>query len=250
MIKGDKCILLLIDFDGTLTPIVSTPKKALLKKSVRRILKSLSKRSGKFRVGVISGRKLADIKRLIGLNNIYYGGNHGLEITGPGIDFTHPSLKGFRPYQSRIKKDILSKTKGIKGVIVEDKGGSLSLHYRLVKQTRLKELKKIFDAACAPYIKSGKVARSSGKKVWEIRPPAAWNKGKAVGRICASLKETGKRILPIYMGDDKTDEDAFSFLKDRRSITIFVGERRESMARYYLRSPAEVKIFLVRLCRV
>jgi trehalose-phosphatase len=240
-------VLFLADYDGTLTPIVSRPRDAVIDKGVRGLLKRLSKKK-KFYVGVISGRELADVRRLVRLDHIYYAGNHGFEIRGPGVSFIHPACKRYSHYLALIEKELASRIKGIKGAIVEHKGASISLHYRLVRKKHIRKLRAIFKNICTPYVKKGKIRLTSGKKVWEVRLPVKWDKGRAVSK---ALKIVGKKALPIYLGDDKTDEDAFSFLKRKRSITVFVGKNRvKSRAKYYLNSPFEVKRFLVRLCQI
>ncbi len=246
IIRKSPRILLLTDYDGTLTPIVSRPKEAILSNLIRNILRSLLGKR-KFFIGIVSGRRLVDVKRLVRLKNIYYVGGHGLEIYGPKIRFVHPSLKRFKPYLDAIKKELVSKITPIKGAIVEYKAGSISLHYRLVRKSNVKRLRAIFRKACAPYVKRGKIRLLSGKKIWEARVGFNWNKGSAVGKISNLLG--GKKALTIYLGDDKTDEDAFSFLKRKRSLTIFVGKKRKTKAKYYLKSPLEVKRFLIMLCQ-
>ncbi|NQT05913.1 MAG: trehalose-phosphatase [Candidatus Omnitrophica bacterium] len=248
VLKNCPHILLLSDYDGTLSRIVPDPKKAILDKPTRHVLKLLSNKRKRLSVSIVSGRRLSDVKRLIGLDNIYYAGNHGLEIKGPGLKYLHPSLAKFRTYIYRIAKELSSGTGRMKGAIVEYKKESLSLHYRRVKKEDLKRLKKIFDASTAPYLRKRKIKVFSGKKVYEVRPPIKWNKGDAAGMILKSLKK--KHPFPVYIGDDTTDEDAFGYLKKRRSITVFVGKKRKSKAKYYLRSPVEVGKFLVRLCRI
>ena len=136
----------------------------------------------------------------------------------------------------------------ISGVIIEYKKASLSLHYRLVKERNLRRLKDIFNEICTPYLKEGKIKLSSGKKVWEVKLPVRWNKGSAVSKILNYLRQGG--TLPVYLGDDLTDEDAFSFLKKKKAITVFVGSNKKSKAKYYLKSPIEVKRFLTKLCKV
>lgn len=250
LIKKSPQILLLADYDGTLTPLVAKPKDAILDNFLRETLKSLSKRK-RFYIGIISGRKLDDVKGLVKLEDIYYAGNHGLEINGPGIDFIHPLWRRYSPYLARIKKELLEKTSSVKGRIVEYKGGSLSLHYRLVRKKHIKRLKSIFDNICTTYVKKKKIRLSRGKKVWEIKLPVKWDKGKAVDKILTALKRKDKDILPIYLGDDITDEDVFSFLKNKKALSIFIGRKnKKSSARFYLKSPDDVKKFLVRLCRI
>ncbi|MDB4349706.1 trehalose-phosphatase [Omnitrophica bacterium] len=242
-------VLLLADYDGTLTPIVSRPQDAAFKREMKGLLKRLSKKKG-FRVGVISGRMLSDVKRLVGLRGIYYSGDHGFEIRGPGISYLHASGKRYASCLAGIRKKLLSKTKGIKGVIIEKKVASLSLHYRMVRRGYVPHLRRIFETILNPYLNKRMVNLTSGKMVWEVRLPGRWNKGQAALKILKVIRRR-KKTLPIYLGDDKTDEDAFSSLRQRKSITVFVGKRyKKSRAKYYLRSPYDVEKFLVRLCRI
>lgn len=244
-IKKRKRVILLADYDGTLTRIVSNPKKALLNKRVRRLLKTLSRKKD-FSVGIVSGRALKDVRCLVGLKGIYYAGNHGLEIKGPGISFMHSSCKKFKPCLTSLKKELASKTGSIKNAIIEDKGLSISLHYRNVRKKDVGRLERIFKKITAPYVKQRKIKISSGKKVLEIRPPASWNKGNAAARILKKVKQ----VFPIYLGDDVTDEDAFRALKMQRSVTVFVGKKKKTAAAYYLESPKQVENLLKRLCRI
>jgi trehalose-phosphatase len=249
VLKSKPHILLLSDYDGTLTPIVSEPSKAVMTDSFRGVLRRLSRKEN-FTVGVVSGRQLKDVRKLVGIRTIYYAGNHGFEVKGPGISFDHPANRIYKRYMDSIKKRMLREAAGIKGVIVEHKGASLSIHYRLVKEKDLGRLRDIFGKACAPYLDGGKIKVTRGKKVWEVRSPIKWDKGSAVGKIMKILRK-GPRSLPMYLGDDKTDEDAFRFLEGRDSLTVFVGPNpQNSSARYYLKSPREVKEFLARLCRI
>lgn len=247
LIKKSSSVLLLADYDGTLTPIAPRPEGAALGNDLKKILKALSKNK-KFYVGIISGRRIDDVKNLAGLNNIFYSGNHGLDIEGPGIKFLHHLCRRFKSRLIRVRDELILKTKGIKGAIVEYKTDSISLHYRLVKKRYVKKLKAIFDGVSGPYAEKGVIKISSGKKVWEIRLPLDWNKGDAAGRIISFLRKKNKDILPVYLGDDATDEDVFKFLKNKKSLTVFVGRKKSSGAKYYLKSPREVKEFLVRLC--
>lgn len=249
LIRSSSRVLLLADFDGTLTRIVSRPKDAVLSEGTRSILKELS-RDKRYYVGVISGRKLSDVKKRVGLKNIYYAGNHGLEIEGPAFSYLHPSCGKFAECLRELDEKLSAGIRDIKGTILEHKGVSMSLHYRLVAPGRVKDLEAVFKAACAPYIKKGVIKVSGGKKVWEIKLPVKWHKGSAVKKILTFVRKKGNNILPIYLGDDITDEDAFSALKGKRALTVFVGRRRSTAAAYHLRTPDEVRKFLDRLCRL
>ncbi|MEA3305500.1 MAG: trehalose-phosphatase [Candidatus Omnitrophota bacterium] len=242
-LEKKKNALLLFDFDGTLTPIVSVPGKARLSLPVRKYIKTLSEKK-RVEIGIISGRAIKDIMRLIRVRGIYYAGNHGLEIKSPGGLFIHPSSKKYSKYISRISSDLRRRLSGIKGAVLEDKALSLSLHYRLVEQKDVPKLKSEFMAACSPYIKRKAVKVSGGKKVLELRPPISWDKGRAAKMI---EKLVGwKKALTVFVGDDQTDEDVFKVIK-KGDFSIRVGKMKKSKARYFLRNPNEVRRLLMKI---
>lgn len=235
--------ILLLDYDGTLSPIVQAPELAVLPADTAALLRSLSKF---FKVAVISGRSLINVKKLVGLKGIYYAGNHGLEIDGPGAKLIRHEAKLARPVITEICEKLQEGVRGIKGAIVEDKGLTASVHFRLVKGEGLRRLKSIFRDTVEPFVNTGLVRVTSGKKVFEIRPNVDWNKGKAAVWIINSVDPNGK-LVPIYIGDDRTDEDAFLALK-KKGITILVTKNpRKSNAKFFLRNVGEVKIFLRKL---
>jgi alpha,alpha-trehalase len=239
--------LLTFDYDGTLAPIVSRPEFATINANVRKALFSLSK-SAKFKVGIISGRRLNKIKSLVRIKNIYYVGNHGFEIEGPNLDFIHPVCFYSRQFIGKIKQELKTKLSKIKGVIIEDKYFTLSLHFRLVNSRDVNKVKIIFRQATSPYIRNKKIRVIQGKKVFEIRPYVDWNKGKALEMIERSTKQNS-RPLRIYLGDDTTDEDVFKVL-NKRDISVFIGVRKKSKAQYFLADTKEVEDFLTRLNRM
>ncbi len=241
--------LLLSDYDGTLTPIVGRPDEAVLSPEVKEKLCALAEKPA-FSVGIISGRALSEVKALVGIEGIYYAGNHGLEIEGPGLKFIHPVAKVIQIEIKGLAQQFSSRLGSIEGVIVEDKGLSLSIHYRLVKKGEEKVVADIFHQLTSPWLNDGKIRVSSGKKVWEIRPPIDWHKGKAVETIIKELKAVlgGELGRTIYLGDDTTDEDAFQIIHHPEGWSIFVGqENPSSKADYFLSSTSEVVTFLSRL---
>ncbi len=242
-------IVLLSDYDGTLTPIVGRPDEATLSPAVRENLVALVHKPT-FSVGIISGRPLSEIKALVGVDGIYYAGNHGLEIEGPGLDFINQAAQAAQVTIKDLARCSSAKLGGIEGVIVEDKGLSLSVHYRLVKKSEEKVVAEIFHQITSPWLRDGKIRVTSGKKVWEIRPPVDWHKGKAVETIVKEMKTVlrGEQWLTIYLGDDTTDEDAFRIIHRPQGWSIFVGEENSSSnADYFLNSTPEVMTFLSRL---
>ena len=245
-----KFIFLFLDYDGTLTPIVESPDKAVIPGKTREILRGLSKNPD-CRVAIISGRALKDIKNKIGLEGIIYAGNHGLEIDGPKIKFKASISSGYMTILKKIKTILKKKLSKIKGVIIEDKGLTLSVHYRLVDTKDAWLVKTIFHETLVHYIVSNKIKIRPGKKVLEIRPSLEWDKGKIVLWLLARLKFVlGKEpCVPIYVGDDITDEDAFKALKNA-GLTVFVGDSGNSHAKYYLKNTQEVIEFLEQILKI
>ncbi|MFA5114796.1 MAG: trehalose-phosphatase [Candidatus Omnitrophota bacterium] len=241
---GGRPLFIFLDFDGTLAPIVERPEAASLPAETKELLRELSAEP-RFKLAFISGRSLADIKEKIGLQNVIYSGNHGLEIEGPRIKFEPLVSAGYKTLIRSIKSELAKGSAAIKGALLEDKGLSLSLHYRLVAPRQLSALRRIFRDAILPHRLKGKIMVNRGKKVFEVRPAMEWDKGKIVlwllARESFAAKDGG--IVPVYAGDDLTDEDAFRALK-RKGLTILVGNSRPSAAGYYVRDHSEMRRFL------
>ena len=251
-IKAAAHVILLSDYDGTLTPIVSRPEEAVLSPGVREKLGALAQKPA-FSIGIISGRSLAETEAMVGIEGIYYAGNHGLEIAGPGLKFTNAAAEAARATIKDLVRQLSAKLGGIVGIIIEDKGLSLSVHYRLVKEGEEEQVAEIFCQTTAPLLSEGKIRVTSGKKVWEVRPPIDWHKGKAVETIAREIKALLKsgQLLTIYLGDDTTDEDAFKVIQRSQGWSIFVGgENDVSSAGYFLYSTSEVEKFLERLLKL
>jgi trehalose-phosphatase len=245
-LKSAEHILLLSDYDGTLTPIVDKPELAILPRETKKLLRELAK-NRRYTVGIISGRALADLKSKVDLDGIIYAGNHGLEIEGFGSSFLEPIAEEMRPFLQTLNQALSATLRGIKGVFVEDKGLTVSVHYRLVDDIEEGKLKDTFRKVTDTFNVMGKIRITQGKKVYEIRPPGDWDKGKAIAWLMAEWREvSGKSgALPVYLGDDLTDEDGFRMIERNHGISIFVGdEGLQSAARYFLKSPEEVAQFL------
>ena len=245
-LKSADHVLFLSDYDGTLTPIVDEPESAILFRETRKLLRKLAK-NRRYTVGIVSGRALPDLKNKVGLEGIIYAGNHGLEIEGFGSSFLEPIAEEMRPFLQMLNRVLLATLRGIKGVFVEDKGLTLSVHYRMVDGAEETKVDDAFKKVTDPLSVTGRIRVTQGKKVYEIRPPVAWDKGKAIAWLIAKFRESSGKggVLPIYMGDDLTDEDGFEVIEKNNGISIFVGgENSQSIARYFLESPEEVTEFL------
>ena len=202
-------LLILSDYDGTLTPIVGRPADAVLPAAAREKLFSLAHKPG-VSAGIISGRALDDLRALVAIDGIYYAGNHGLEIAGPGLSLVSEAAAGAKTLIKDIAARLAAAPGKTAGVIIEDKGLSLSLHYRLVAESEVNAVKEAFRQLAAPLVKEGKIRVTTGKKVLEVRPPIDWDKGKAVEAITREIKALLRldSVLTVYLGDDNTDEDA------------------------------------------
>lgn len=241
-LKSANRVLLLCDFDGTLIPIVDRPESAVLPPDTKKLLRALAK-NRRYTVGIVSGRALADLRSKVEVEGIVYAGNHGLEIEGFGSNFLDPIAEEMRPFFQILSQALSATLRGIKGVFVENKGLTLSVHYRSVDDTEERRVEDAFAKVTDPLHVTGRIRITQGKKVYEIRPPVDWDKGKAIAWLIAKCRETkGKGgALPVYLGDDLTDEDGFKVIEKNNGISIFVGEEDfQSVARYFLKSPEEV----------
>lgn len=224
-------VLLMMDYDGTVVPIAKTPAQAVLSGTSRKLFEKAA-RSPSLRFAFISGRSLSEIKKMAAIKGIFYAGNHGLEIEGPGIGFVHKKAKALSGELRTLFEKLSKSLCDHKGVLVEDKSLSISVHFRLADPSCEKILiSKIRDA-----VNKKTFRLSSGKKVIEIRPKQNWNKGNAV----KVLMRRFKGYYPVYLGDDRTDEDAFSVLK-KKGLSIFVGQPKKTLATYYLKDHREVR---------
>lgn len=236
-LRGTPLVLLFLDFDGTLTPLVDSPEMADLPPEMRKVLQTLIDRKRAF-LTLISGRQLADVQARGRLPGLIYVGNHGLEIQGPGLSFIEPNAAACRGTLNELAAELARKLQAVAGAFVEDKGLTLSVHYRQVAPEEGETVRQIVHATLAnasyPFV------LTMGHKIFNIRPRVAWDKGTAVRWIIGQLGKPN--ALPIYIGDDVTDEDAFAAL--REGVTVKVGNSGKTAARYQVADPAEVQRFL------
>jgi len=242
-------LLLLTDFDGTLSPIVGRPGEAALPEDTRRAVETLVSHES-VSVAVVSGRALSDIKDRVGIQGVTYAGNHGIEIEGPWLKFVYPPAEAVRPVIRHLYSRLSEALAGFEGAFVEDKGIALSVHYRLVREDRVDELKRACEETVRRLRSEGKIRTTEGKKVYEVRPGVLWDKEDAIVLLMSGwTSSTGSSTsLAIFLGDDLTDEGGFKVVNKHEGVSIYVGETgRSTAARYFLRSPAEVAEFLQRL---
>lgn len=235
-------ILLMLDFDGTLVPIVNDPALCYPSFGVREYLAKIA-RTGRNIVAVVSGRSLSDVRNRIAIENIYYSGSHGLEITGPGLDYVSSEAIRMKPVINKLRILTENKIGHLKGVLIEKKHFSFSFHYRMMEQETIGEALKEFQSLLSQERTKDSITVMRGKKVLEVMPRTVQNKGSAIQTIMDHFCD---KLLPLYVGDDITDESAFQVLGDK-GITIRIMKKRDSAAKYFLKSQKDISPFLARV---
>jgi trehalose-phosphatase len=231
-----------LDYDGCLSPIVKDPDKAYLSPEMKQTLHNLAAVSS---VAVVSGRDRANVKKLVALDDLYYAGSHGFDISGPGNMHIEPGgAKDALPELDKAEKQLNTALGNIEGVFVERKKYAIAVHYRNVAPENVDAVKQKTDEALNQY---PALKKGLGKKIIELKPNMDWHKGKAVLWLMQKLDLNKPNIVPIYIGDDITDEDAFAEIQDS-GIGIIVGEHEDqTAASYKLESVEEVREFLDKL---
>jgi alpha,alpha-trehalase len=228
-----------LDYDGTLTPIVDSPDQAVLSDPMRDRVIQLAEVCT---VAVISGRDLKDVQKMVGIDNIFYAGSHGFDIAGPkGKEAEFQQGKGFLPALDEAEEKLRGRLDKIQGALLERKKFSIAVHYRKVKDQEAGRVEEAVDEVLGQL---PRLRKSYGKKVYELQPKIDWHKGKALLWVLDELNLNRPDVLPFYLGDDTTDEDAFKAIKDRGIGIVVMEKPRPTEARYSLKNPEEAGKFL------
>lgn len=252
-----KKIALFLDYDGTLSPIVNDPEKAFMSPEMRTAVKNVAKLCP---TAIVSGRSRDKVFEFVKLKELYYAGSHGMDILASYVDSESKTkddkkVKLFRPASeflpmiSEVYKSLVESTRLIKGAYVENNKFCVSVHYRNVDKKDWTLVAQLVDDVLKAF---PRLKLTTGRKVLEVRPVIDWDKGKAVEFLLGSLRlDDPESVLPIYIGDDRTDEDAFKMLRERKcGYGILVSQvPKETEAFYSLRAPSEVMEFLDLLVR-
>jgi trehalose 6-phosphate phosphatase len=246
-----KRVAVFLDYDGTLTPIVDRPQDAVISESMRGVVRGLARRCT---VCVVSGRDRPVVQRLMGVDDLVVAGSHGFDIWSPeGGTIEREEGTGFAELLERVTETMREQIASVKGALVEPKKSSVAVHYRLVDEHERPRVKAIVDDVLAANPNALKV--TLGKMVYEIQPKLEWDKGRAVLYLLEALGLDREDVLPLYLGDDITDEHAFGALSGR-GIGILVADPadpevagRSTAADYVLGDTHEVERFLDALAR-
>jgi len=240
-LRDGRHLLLLLDFDGTLTEFNPDPEAVELSPERRRLLVNLSERPD-VTLGIISGRRLADLRRRTQLNaRTYCAGLHGLEIEGPGVGFVHPDATKTLATIRQLRAVLSSDVAGLRGVFIEDKDLSIAAHFREAAPEIAARVPAIVERHVAPFIESGLLRLMHGACVLEVLPNIDWHKGSAVAWI-RELVASEHEVVPVYVGDDVTDEDAFQSV--RGSGLAIAASPRASGADVHVDGPEGVERLL------
>ncbi|KAL3499531.1 hypothetical protein ACH5RR_038624 [Cinchona calisaya] len=260
-------IVIFLDYDGTLSPIVDDPDRAFMSADMRSAVRNVAKY---FPTAIISGRSRDKVYELVGLTELYYAGSHGMDIMFPDrrieptnhsgcikstdllgkeVNLFQPASE-FLPMIDEVFRTLVENTKDITGAKVENHKFCTSVHYRNVDEKIWPVIAQRVHDILNNY---PRLRLTHGRKVLEVRPVIDWDKGKAVEFLLESLGfSNSPDVLPIYIGDDRTDEDAFKVLRsESRGYGIIVSAvPKESNAFFSLKDTSEVKEFLEALVKM
>jgi trehalose 6-phosphate phosphatase len=229
----------LFDVDGTLLDIAPTPQSVRVPESLPHHLQQLSRLTGGA-TALVSGRPLHDLDQLFGVLPLTLVGGHGAELRlwrqGAAHDLSAPPLDDW------VHQRCLGIAAGRDGVLVEDKGYSIALHYRLAPDQE-QPIRKAAAAILAD-ASAGSLAVLHGKAVIEIKR-AGVDKGSGIRTLMAQAPFDGRR--PIFVGDDITDEDAFAVMPEFGGVAVAVGYNAAGAAHRF-ETPAEVRRWIAQLC--
>jgi trehalose-phosphatase len=235
-------LALLLDFDGTLAPIVADPASAFIPGATRNAIERLRRQPG-VRIGIISGRRVSDVRARVGIGELFYAGNHGMEIEGPQLRRIHEEALTYRPALEEAIRELGPRLRTFDGVLLEDKGLTLTVHYR---RARVRDIPRLRADVTSVVRRVAGLRITEGKKVLEVRPDVSWDKGSAVEFLLGHLELSPETPL-LYVGDDRTDEPAFGAVQARpygEAIIVAEAPVPGTVARWYLRGTDEVRVLL------
>jgi alpha,alpha-trehalase len=234
-------LALFLDYDGTLTPIVDRPEQATLSETMRSLLTRLAERCT---LAIVSGRDRQNVQDMVRLDILIYAGSHGFDIAGPGgLHLQHEEASHSLPDLDSAEQQLRDRLGSVEGVLVERKRFAIAVHSRLVADPDVGRIEETVDQICQQH--SG-LRQMRGKKVAELQPDVAWDKGHAVLWLRETLGLDRPQVITLYIGDDVTDEDAFRAISNHDlGLGIMVtSSASETHAPYYLRDCGEVEQFL------
>lgn len=230
-------LLLLLDFDGTLAAITERPEEAsILPESASTLSRIHADPAAT--VAVVTGRSFADARRRVPIEGCRIAGNHGFELAVDGSKTVHPAAEAAEPTIGAICGTLEEDLADVDGALVEDKGVTATIHYRLADAETAETIRERVHEAVDRHDEDDAVRITSGKQILEVRPAVEWDKGRAVEWLRDECIPAGEEWLTMYVGDDVTDEAAFRALDgDDAGVKVGPGE---TAADYRVEGPEAV----------
>jgi trehalose 6-phosphate phosphatase len=235
-------VAVLLDYDGTLVPILPRPEEAVLPEPARATLRGLSK-SGRARVGVLSGRGLDELRRMVGVDGVFYAGAGGLEVLLGDGRWSPPEVEAWRDAVNDARAVLAALAAAHAGAWVEDKRIALAVHYRACAPEAAQTLK---DAVLAEAARR-RLRALEGNRVLEVLPGIAWGKADAARLLLAEAGAPGPHWGVLYAGDDQNDADAMQLVREIGGAAVGVGPRAPKEAEFYAEGPDEIRRLLAAL---
>lgn len=236
---GGRTPVVFLDYDGTLTPIVERAEDATIDDGVRNTIRALSQLCT---VAIVSGRDLDDVRNMVGVEGIWYAGSHGFDIAGPDGARTQHAAE-FLDVLDAAEANLRPRLAPIAGARLERKRFAIAVHFRQVAPDDVAAVEHQVRAVAGEH---ADLKVTGGKMIFELRPDVDWNKGSALLALLNTLGLDRGDVVPLYIGDDETDEDGFRALADRGIGLVVRGEHdsRDTSAEFALDDPAAVVALL------
>lgn len=231
--------LLILDYEGTLAP-----SGGAMEREAREALEELASRSKWASAAVIDSRTVAQLKELVGVEGLTYAGLDGMVISGPQLSFVHEQARELREGVEGLRGELEEALRGLGGVEVRDAGLRIVVSYARAPRGAGR---RVARAVASLLSRRGGFRMYRGRRSVEVVPEVDWDRGRAVELLLAGAGL--EDCLPIYVGDDDSDEPAFRSLV-ARGLTVVVGRRPRSYAKFYVRGVGEVCELIRRVARL
>jgi len=238
-------VAVFLDYDGTLTPIVARPELAVLDRATREVLRHLAAHTV---VAILSGRDLADVQAMVDTEGLWFAGSHGFDVAAP--DGARSEVEAARAHRDALRDaadELEQALASIPGAWVERKQYADAVHFRQVDPAALGAVEMAVDRAVTSH--EG-LRKTGGKMIFELRPDLDWDKGRALWSLFDRAGLRRDAVIPIFIGDDLTDEDAFAALGANGIGIVVADDDRTTAASYRLGSTGEVRAFLEDVARL
>jgi trehalose 6-phosphate phosphatase len=239
-----KTVAVFCDYDGALTPIVDRPEDATIPPATLAALEALAELTV---VGIVSGRDLDDVMAMVPTERPWFAGSHGFDVRRPdGTREEFPEGADALPALAEAERELDERLGAVEGAWAERKRFAIAVHYRATPDDRIADLEAIVAEVAAAH---DELRMTGGKKIFELRPDIEWHKGRAVRWLIDAAGLDPVTTLPMFIGDDVTDEDGFAEVR-RSGVGIVVGsEERYTAAHLRVDDPDATRRLLEALTR-